>query len=149
MYLVDSSVWFALAVDLHVHHSIAATWFGTVNTPRAVCFCRSTQLSFLRLLTTTASFSRYGSPALTNDRAWGVYNAFLADERVHFVSSEPASLASRWKLFAGRDTPSPNVWMDAYLAAFAWAGGYQLVTLDRGFRQFEGLDLLLLDASSA
>ena len=36
--------------------------------------------------------------------------------------------------------------MDAYLAAFAIAGGLRLATLDRGFKQFEphGLDLLLL-----
>jgi hypothetical protein len=34
--------------------------------------------------------------------------------------------------------------MDAYLAAFACAGGFQLVTTDSGFRQFRGLDLLLL-----
>jgi predicted nucleic acid-binding protein len=30
--------------------------------------------------------------------------------------------------------------MDAYLAAFAMAGGYQLVTADKAFKQFKGLD---------
>lgn len=34
--------------------------------------------------------------------------------------------------------------MDAYLAAFAMAGGYRMVTTDRAFRQFQGLDLVLL-----
>jgi predicted nucleic acid-binding protein len=34
--------------------------------------------------------------------------------------------------------------MDAYLAAFALAGGYRLVTTDRGFRQFNGLDVVVL-----
>ena len=33
---------------------------------------------------------------------------------------------------------------DAYLAAFAIAGGFKLVTLHIGFKQFEGLDLILL-----
>lgn len=35
---------------------------------------------------------------------------------------------------------SPKVVMDAYLAAFAVAGGYRLVTLDRAFVQFKGLE---------
>ncbi len=43
-----------------------------------------------------------------------------------------------------RDTASPKIWMDAYLAAFALAGGYQMVTTDAAFKQFRGLDLLLL-----
>jgi predicted nucleic acid-binding protein len=34
--------------------------------------------------------------------------------------------------------------MDAYLAAFAIAGGHQLITIDTAFRQFDGLDLLVL-----
>jgi predicted nucleic acid-binding protein len=34
--------------------------------------------------------------------------------------------------------------MDAYLAAFAVAGTYQLVTTDKAFKQFKGLDLNLL-----
>lgn len=32
----------------------------------------------------------------------------------------------------------------AYLAALAMASGYRLVTTDAAFRQFDGLDLLLL-----
>ena len=39
---------------------------------------------------------------------------------------------------------SPKLWMDAYLAAFTVAGGYQLVTTDKGFKQFKGLDILVL-----
>jgi len=34
--------------------------------------------------------------------------------------------------------------MDAYLAAFALSGAHQLVTTDRAFKQFKGLDLLVL-----
>ncbi len=43
-----------------------------------------------------------------------------------------------------RSQASPKVWMDAYLAAFAVAGNYQFVTNDKAFRQFEGLDLVML-----
>jgi predicted nucleic acid-binding protein len=34
--------------------------------------------------------------------------------------------------------------MDAYLAAFALASQYRMVTTDAAFRQFRGLDLLVL-----
>jgi len=34
---------------------------------------------------------------------------------------------------------------DAYLAGFALAGGHSFVTLDKGFRNFEELDLAMLD----
>ena len=34
--------------------------------------------------------------------------------------------------------------MDAYLAGFALAGGYRMVTTDTAFKQFTGLDLDLL-----
>jgi predicted nucleic acid-binding protein len=40
--------------------------------------------------------------------------------------------------------PTPNLINDAYLAAFAIAGGYGLVTHDRGFAEFRGLDVEIL-----
>ena len=43
-----------------------------------------------------------------------------------------------------RRRASPKLWMDAYLAAFAIAGDCQLVTTDKAFKQFKGLNLLLL-----
>jgi predicted nucleic acid-binding protein len=39
---------------------------------------------------------------------------------------------------------APKLWSDAYLAAFAIAGGYQLVTFDRGFKQYANLTATLL-----
>lgn len=41
------------------------------------------------------------------------------------------------------------MWMDAYLAGFALAGGYRMVTTDGAFKQFRGLDLELLGESDA
>jgi predicted nucleic acid-binding protein len=34
--------------------------------------------------------------------------------------------------------------MDAYLAAFALAGGYQFLTTDKAFKQFKRLDVIVL-----
>ena len=53
----------------------------------------------------------------------------LGDERVSFVS-EPFVLEPAWQKLTTQDKPTPKVWADAYLAAFAHTGGMRLVTLD-------------------
>ena len=144
MVLCDSNVWLALALSKHVHHTAARNWLETVEEPVSVCFCRATQQTFLRLLTNASILGPYGNPPLTNRQAWKAYEALLADDRIVLRAEEPAGLESRWKQFAVRDTASPKIWMDAYLAAFALAAGYRMVTTDAAFKQFRGLDLELL-----
>ena len=144
MTLCDSNVWLALALSKHVHHAAAREWFEAVEAPASVCFCRTTQQTFLRLLTNASVLSPYGNPPLTNRQAWEAYEALLADDRIVFRAEEPAGLDTRWERFAVRDTASPKLWMDAYLVAFAFAGGYRMVTTDAALKQFRGLDLELL-----
>jgi predicted nucleic acid-binding protein len=67
-----------------------------------------------------------------------------SDVRIDLRVDEPPTVAEAWKVFAVRDIASPKLWMDAYLAAFAVAAGYQMVTTDGAFRQFPKLDLLVL-----
>jgi toxin-antitoxin system PIN domain toxin len=143
-WLCDNNVWLALALSGHVHHASARDWLETVVAPASVHFCRATQQAFLRLLTNAAVLAPYGNPPLTNRRAWRAYEALLADDRIVFRAQEPAGLDLHWKELALRDTASSKLWMDAYLAAFALAGGYRMVTTDTAFRQFGPLDLLLL-----
>lgn len=144
MVICDSNVWLALALSKHVHHVAVREWFAAVKQPASVCFCRATQQTFLRLLTNASVLSPYGNPPLTNRKAWATYRALLADDRIVLRAEEPAGLETRWERLAVRDTASPKIWMDAYLAAFALAGGYQMVTTDAAFKQFPGLDLELL-----
>ncbi|HET9228822.1 MAG TPA: TA system VapC family ribonuclease toxin [Thermoanaerobaculia bacterium] len=141
--LCDSNVWLALVLSKHVHHSATRKWLETVEQPRSVLWCRATQQAFLRLLTNASVLHPYGNPPLTNREAWSVYEALLADERITF-QEEPTDLEPLWKEFAVRKTASPKLWMDAYLAAFARAGRFQMVTTDAAFAQFRGLDLLVL-----
>jgi uncharacterized protein len=143
-WLCDNNVWLALALSGHVHHASARDWLETVVEPASVLFCRATQQAFLRLVTNTAVLAPYGNPPLANRQAWRAYEALLADDRIVFRAQEPAGLDLHWKELALRDTASPKLWMDAYLAAFALAGGYRMVTTDTAFRQFGRLDLLLL-----
>jgi len=142
MPLADSNVWLALALSKHVFHGAARAWL-TKQAPGEALFCRATQQSFLRLLTTDAVLSPFGIPPLTNKAAWAVYEGFVADERIGWVE-EPRGLEAVWKKLAVRPKVSPKLWMDAYLAAFALAGGYRLATTDKAFKQFKNLDLLVL-----
>ena len=49
-----------------------------------------------------------------------------------------------WQSFGNLGRTSPNLWTDAYLAAFANCAGLRLVTFDEGFYRFKGLDVLIL-----
>jgi toxin-antitoxin system PIN domain toxin len=98
----------------------------------------------MRLLTNAAVHGRYGQQPLTNNAAWQAYDAAIADPRIRLEEDEPPNLERWWRQYAQRNTASPKLWMDAYLAAFARAGDYRLVTIDAAFKQFAGLDLLLL-----
>ena len=142
MPLADSNVWLALALSKHEFHSAARNWLA-VRERHEAFFCRSTQQSFLRLLTTRAVLAPYHIPPLNNKVAWSVYEGLRADERIAWAE-EPSGLEVTWKKFTEGSKASPKVWMDAYLAAFAMAGGYQLVTTDKAFKQFKGIDLLVL-----
>ncbi len=141
--LCDTNIWLALALSGHGLHAAARDWLNTIQAPASVLFCRSTQQSFLRLLTNPAVLGAYGCPPLTNRQAWKAYSSFLDDDRI-VLKPEPAGLERRWGEYAKRDTASAKLWMDSYLAAFAQTGGFRMVTNDTAFRQFDGLQLLLL-----
>lgn len=144
--LADSNIWLALTLSKHRFHQVSREWFDRMRPGDPVVFCRSTQQSYLRLLTTAEVLAPYGIAPLSNARAWAVYAGWLESEGVAFAD-EPRGLEPHWKSFAVRETTAPKLWMDAYLAAFAISGGYQLVTTDRGFKQHKGLDLQLLPRS--
>jgi toxin-antitoxin system PIN domain toxin len=142
--LCDSNVCLALALSKHVHHTAVREWIESIEEPASILFCRATQQAFLRLLTNASVLRPYGNPSLTNREAWSACGALLADDRIVFRANEPAGVEPLWEEFAVRGTASPKLWMDAYLAAFALAGRFRMVTTDVGLRQFQGIDLLVL-----
>lgn len=144
-HLCDVNVWIALSLEQHALRQQAAEWLDSVYEPASLLFCRSTQQSFLRLLTTASIVARFGYTPLTNSQAWTTYEAFLADDRIVYRPDEPPGLQRLWRELATRPTPSPKLWMDAYLAAFAISAGLTFVTADSAFRQFPSLDLLLIE----
>lgn len=142
-HLCDVNVWLALVTRVHEHHGVTTEWLATIHEPSSVVFVRPTQQALLRLLTTQAVFTRHGLTALSDRAAWAAYDALLADERIALRTDEPLGLETRWRDYTMRDSPTPKLWMDAWLAAFAVSAGYQLVTTDQAFTQFNGLDVLV------
>jgi predicted nucleic acid-binding protein len=70
---------------------------------------------------------------LSQSEAWAVYDRWLEDPRVAFVE-EPQTLEQRFRAMTRSRRAAPEGWADAYLAAFADAAQFTLVTFDRGFR---------------
>jgi uncharacterized protein len=136
--LPDVNVWVALAGLNHSHHVETRSWFDSVVGNDSICFCRATQQGFLRLITEPAIF---GTAAVSNDKAWDAYLALKLDPRISWVN-EPEGVEDVWTQYALRPTRSPKIWMDAYLAALARLHGMRLVSFDKGFRVYEGLDWL-------
>ena len=62
---------------------------------------------------------------------------------------EPDGLQSQWEKYIDIGRSSPNSWTDAYLAAFAKCADLRLVTFDKGFSGFIGLEALILTADAA
>lgn len=143
MKLPDINVWLAVSIKGHLHHEIASAWLEDQKDEDRLIFCRPTQQGYVRLLTTASMMKAHDLEPASNRSAWAAYEEFLADPRISFAL-EPPGIEDTWKAFALRKTPSPKLWMDAYLAAFAVCSGFQLVTADKGFSQFKGLDVHFL-----
>lgn len=90
----------------------------------------------------------YGVSRATNQHAWAALRTFLALEQVDQVE-EPPELVQHWARLGAVAHSAPKAWMDAYLAAFAIAGGYRLLTFDRDFHQYvsAGLALRVLEGA--
>jgi len=144
-HLCDSNVLLAFVLANHPHHAIARKWFQSLGTEATVVLCRATQLSFLRLLTTEAILKQ---DTQTNSEAMAVWNRLVEHPRCEFLFNEPPTLESLLSEWGGSHKPSPKIWMDAFLAAFAKGYEMRLVTFDRGFEAYrkKGLDLLFLSA---
>ena len=144
-WLVDPNVWLAAVFTTHPLHQVAREAVQQATPAEPAVFCRATQLSFLRLTSTSTLLKAYGAEGLTNRDALVALHALQALRQVN-VREEPRGTLALWQAMSALDSASPKVWMDAYLAAFAISGGLRMLTLDQDFRIFlpRGLDLALL-----
>jgi uncharacterized protein len=123
---------------------VALRWLESRRMDDRALFCRFTQQSYLRLLTVAEWM---GADVCSNGRAIKAYQKLLTDPRIDLLDEEPSGLEAQWLEFAASTRPSPKLWMDAYLAAFALCGQLAFVTFDRGFKQFPGLEIHILQNS--
>jgi predicted nucleic acid-binding protein len=93
-------------------------------------FCRFTQLTVLRLLTTEAVM---GIDTKSMREAWQLWDRVSGDDRFAFLP-EPEGIEEEFRRRSKLGSSSPKVWADAYLLAFTSAIGLRLVTFDRGLK---------------
>jgi toxin-antitoxin system PIN domain toxin len=139
--LCDVNVLLALVTDRHAFHSLAARWLESVSAGEAI-LCRLAQVGLLRLLNNPAVMQE---EVLDTASCWAVWHRLLEDERFRFVLEEPAGLDASFEGFTAGQAFSPRLWTDAYLAAHAHAARFALVTFDKGFRGFPGLNCNVLE----
>ena len=138
-FLADVNVAFPLLLSRHQHREKALAWFDSVNANEVV-LCRLTRLGVLRLLCTA---SIMGPDVLQPKAAFEAMEILERDERVVLLH-EPDGVDAALKSFVAKCSTTPNLWSDAYLAAFATIARLQLVSFDRGFSRFAGVDFLRL-----
>lgn len=122
----DVNVWLALLMENHVHRAAARNWLESTESD-LIGFVRVTQMSVLRLLTTSAAMN--GRP-LRMPEAWAAYDSLFGDERVAFVN-EPNGVDATFRKYARKNHASPKLWADAWLLAFAECAGGAVVTFDQ------------------
>ena len=135
---LDANVWLALIWERHIHSEQARKWSDAIGNEQ-MFYCRFTQLTVLRLLTTEAIMT---TDTQTMSGAWNIWDNVCGDARVVYLP-EPADLELELRSRSSATTASPKAWADAYLLAFAATAGLRLVTFDRALKTLKGGVLVL------
>jgi toxin-antitoxin system PIN domain toxin len=138
--LLDVNVWVALYAADHDHHAAARQYWRDSLAPSRL-FCRLTTMALLRLISNP---SVMGDETVRGSAALMRLDEALNTDGVRLVT-EPHDLDKVLSSLASDMPISAADWTDAYLATFAIAGNYRMVTFNRGFQRFTGLGLLLLE----
>jgi hypothetical protein len=113
-------------MENHVHRAIARRWLESTECS-LIGFVRVTQMSVLRLLTTSGAMS---SKPLRMPEAWAAYDSLFGDDRVAFID-EPSGIETVFRKYARKNHASPKLWADAWLLAFAECADGVVVTFDQ------------------
>lgn len=135
---LDANVWLALLWGRHEHAEKAREWFER-SIDEHFFFCRFTQLTVLRLLTTDTIM---GQDVRDMSQAWDLWDEVAADPHIGFLP-EPENLEIELRNATRTHSRSPKVWADAYLLSFATVAGLKLITFDRALQSRQA-DVLLL-----
>jgi toxin-antitoxin system PIN domain toxin len=141
IFFPDVNVWVALILAEHTHASRARRWVESAAADK-LALCRVTQMSLLRLLTNSHVMSK---DVFHAKDAWHVFDRLLKETNI-FFAVEPPDIDYWWRELTAAGRTGSNSWTDAYLAAFAQAAGYTLVTFDRGFEGYKSIPLRILNS---
>jgi toxin-antitoxin system PIN domain toxin len=142
--LPDLNVWLALACPDHSHHRQALRYWEQ-QAAEQVLFCTITALGLVRLV---CQPKLMGAAVKTAVEASALLDAFCQQPGVSMASAEQAGWDIFHQLLRSGEVP-PLLCTDAYLAALAMANGWRLVSFDRDFERFEGLERLALPGTEA
>jgi toxin-antitoxin system PIN domain toxin len=138
--LPDANVWLALVDENHGHHEKAVHYWQEQSAAEIV-FCRVTMLAFLRLSTHSKVLSRALSPA----EAWEIYQRYRCEADVGFVQDSPVVDQAFLELTT-RAEFQHHLWTDCYLTALASVKNCRIVSFDKDFNRFSGIDFLNLSS---
>jgi uncharacterized protein len=119
---LDFNVWLALLWGRHIHSEKARQWFEHSGEEQFF-FCRFTQLTVLRLVTTE---SVMGKDVRSMSQAWELWDKVWADPRIAFLP-EPEGLESEFRARSRLSSKPPKVWADAYILSFAIVAGLKVL----------------------
>jgi toxin-antitoxin system PIN domain toxin len=134
--LADVNFLLPLLVRTHTHHAPAQAWWSR-QPPAHIGLCRTVQLGVIRLLSNQRIMQQQ---VLSARAAWDILAELQFDERIEFWP-EPKGLDEVLPTLLRYHAPTHALVTDAYLAAFAISRQSALVTFDRGFQQFNGLNV--------
>ena len=139
-YLADVNFAIALFHARHAHNRAAISWLAKQGPDVSILLCRVVQMGLLRILTNSSWLKE---DVLTAAAVWKAWDELLTDSRFAEVE-EPPGLENAWRLLTKPLPAGKSAETDTYLAAFALAGDYRLVTFDRDFAAFAGVDAEIL-----
>lgn len=137
--LPDLTVWLALACPDHSHHGKAVHYWEQQAADQ-VLFCTVTALGLVRLV---CQPKLMGTAVRSAAEASALLEALCQQPGVSLAMPEDCGWDVFHQLLRGGDVPA-RLCTDAYLAALSLANGWRLVSFDRDFDRFTGLERLAL-----
>lgn len=137
--LPDLNVWLALAWPEHSHHQHAVRYWEQ-QAAAQVLFCTVTALGLVRLV---CQPKLMGTTVKNAAEASALLEALCQQPGVQLAAPEHDGWEVFHQLLRSAELPA-RLCTDAHLAALAITNGWRLVSFDRDFECFEGLERLLL-----
>jgi toxin-antitoxin system PIN domain toxin len=136
--LPDLNVWLALIWPEHIHHQHAVQYLEQQAADQ-VLFCTVTALGLVRLV---CQPKLMGTAVRNAAEASDLLNALFQQPGVQMAEPDHDGWEVFHQLLRGGALPA-RLCTDAHLAALAIANGWRLVSFDRDFERFEGLERLV------